>query len=92
MTTKKYNGWTNHATWNIMLHLNNKGFELRPHMDLDWVKGWVIVIMSDDTITDFSTANWSEIWESLLEDAEPWVREEIETAQIERINQENQLS
>jgi hypothetical protein len=92
MTTKKYNGWTNHATWNIMAHLHNKGFELQSYMDLDWVKGWVIVIMSDDTITDFSTANWGEIWESLLEDAEPSVREEIQIQEIERINQENQLS
>ena len=92
MTIKKYNGYTNHATWNIMLHLNNKGFELQGHMDLDWVKGWVIVIMSDNTDTDFSTANWGEIWEHLLDDAEPWVREEIQTQEIERINQEYQLS
>lgn len=30
MDTKEYNGWTNYATWNVSLYLNN---------DYEWYKG-----------------------------------------------------
>lgn len=85
MNSKKYNGWTNYATWRVNLEhidgMNLKDFyDTKPeiHDVAQWLKERVLDTVYDSSeegfVRDYCLAflddvNWFEIAEHLIEDA-----------------------